>query len=348
MGQSQELYKSLRIQAIRKVTDDFKVFIFEHNAIEYKAGQYITLVHLLRETELRRSYSITSTPGLNEPLSIGVKRIPNGFYSRLLIDHAEPGDELVTSGSGGLFTLPADIQQYKQLFFLAAGSGITPIFSLIKSVLHFHNEIPIILIYSTPSAQATVFGEELKMLEEKFKNRFRIIWMFSNSPNLEGARLHRDALIALVRNLAFTQFKHILFYTCGPLSYMRMCTFVLQEMDVAPENIKKENFLIAQPKPFQTLPPDTGLHYAKINFRSEQYNVSVQYPDTILQSARKQGISLPYSCETGRCGNCLATCNKGKVWLSYNEVLTDKDLLKGLTLTCVGYPISGDIELTIE
>ena len=348
MEQTPELYKPLRIQFIKEEVRDFKVFVFENaNFIQYKAGQYITLIHSLRENQVRRSYSITYTPGLNEPLSIGVKRIPNGFFSRLLVDHAEAGDELLTSGSGGLFILPDNINAYQQIFFFAAGSGITPVYSLIKSALHFHSHLRIILIYSSPSPKTAIFRQEIRQLEEKFHDRFTVAWLFSNSPHLEGARLHRDALIGLVRNYAVASFQHLLFYVCGPLSYMRMCSFVLQEMDVPADNIKRENFLIAQPRPFQALPPDTQTHYAIIHFGTDTFEVPVEYPDSILNAARKRGIALPYSCETGRCGNCLAHCNSGTVWLSYNEVLTDKDLLKGLTLTCVGHPLNGDVDLTI-
>ena len=348
MQQIPELYKPLRIQFIKEEIRDFKVFVFENaESIQYKAGQYITLIHSLRENEVRRSYSITSTPGLNESLSIGVKRIPNGFFSRLLVDHAEAGDELLTSGAGGLFILPDDVNTHEQIFFFAAGSGITPIYSLIKSALHFHAYLKIILIYSSPSPQTAIFREEIQQLEEKFSERFTVAWLFSNSAYLESARLHRDALIGIVKNFAVASFQRLLFYVCGPLSYMRMCSFVLQEMDVPSDNIKKENFLIAQPRPFQTLPPDTKTHYATIHFGADNFEVPVEYPDSILNAARKRGIALPYSCETGRCGNCLAHCNSGTVWLSYNEVLTDKDLMRGFTLTCVGHPVGGDVDITI-
>jgi ring-1,2-phenylacetyl-CoA epoxidase subunit PaaE len=129
---------------------------------------------------------------------------------------------------------------------------------------------------------------------------------------------------------------------------MRMCNFVLHEINVPTENIRRENFLIAQPPPVVSLPPDRDLHSARIHFRSNTYSIPVHYPDSILQAAKKLGLSLPYSCETGRCANCVARCINGKVWLSYNEVLTEKDIANGLTLTCVGHPVGGDVELAIE
>ena len=125
-----------------------------------------------------------------------------------------------------------------------------------------------------------------------------------------------------------------------------MCTYTLREEKVPPENIRRETFLV-HTRPHQNFPPDKETHLAEISFDGKTYKFDVRYPDSILQAARKNGINLPYSCETGRCGNCAAQCLRGKVWLSYNEVLTEKDLLNGLTLTCVGHPVSGDVHLRI-
>ena len=151
-------YKTLRIEKIHKEVKGFKTFIFEEgHGITYKAGQYITLVQHVNNEELRRSYSICSSPELNEPLTIGVKRVENGLFSRQLIDYAKPGDEWTTTGAGGLFVLPAEVENYQQVFFLAAGSGITPIYSLIKTVLNFHHSLSVVLIYSNASSEKTVF-----------------------------------------------------------------------------------------------------------------------------------------------------------------------------------------------
>src|SRR5437764_6277597 len=139
---SNELYKTLRIKEIREEVKDFKTIVFEEgHGLSYKAGQYLTLVRFEGSEELRRSYSITSSPELNEPLSIGVKRVENGAFSRILVDRAKAGDEILTTGSGGFFVLPDDVASYRQVFFFAAGSGITPIYSLIKTALHSQTKL---------------------------------------------------------------------------------------------------------------------------------------------------------------------------------------------------------------
>ena len=349
MNDAGGLYKTIRIAGIKEDIRDFKTFAFcnDHN-ITYKAGQYLTLVYHAHNEEVRRSYSITSSPSLNEPLSIGVKRIENGFFSRKLVDTAAPGDELITIGSGGLFTLPDNLHDYKQIFFLAAGSGITPVYSLIKTVLHAHPHLSVVLIYSNASQEKTLFYAELKRLQKKFSARFHIEFLFSNIVTLSKARLHRELLGHFLTELSMAQHRETLFYICGPESYMRMCTYTLQENDVPKNNIKREDFVINSVPKRDALPPDRRTHKVVFNLGDDKFEVPVNYPDSILQSAKRSGISLPYSCEAGRCGSCVAKCLKGKVWHSYNEVLTEKELMQGLILTCVGHPVDGDVELKID
>lgn len=341
------LYK-LVIDQIHQEVEGFKTFTFKNgHGIHYKAGQYITFVQQTTHEEIRRSYSIVSAPLLNEPLTIGVKRIENGAFSRELIDHAKIGDELQTTGAGGFFTLPEDLSQIRQIFFLAAGSGITPIYSLLKTVLYFHPHVQVVLINSNPSPAKTIFFHKLNTLKEQFNKRFHLQFLFSSSPDLALARLNRQLLEELVRKHAITDYSRCLFYLCGPEAYMRMCTYTLQEENVPKENIRRETFIIQGRQTPKSDPPDKKIHLVTISYGNETYQLEVHYPDSILQAAKKEKISLPYSCETGRCGNCAAKCLQGKVWLSYNEVLTEKDLQDGLTLTCVGHPVGGDVILRI-
>ena len=343
------LYKTVIIDSIHQEVEGFKTFTFkEGHGIGYKAGQYITFIQQTTHESIRRSYSIVSSPLLNEPLTVGVKRIENGAFSRGLIDHAKPGDEFVTIGAGGLFTLPHDTSNIRQLFFLAAGSGITPIYSLLKTVLYFHPHIHVVLIYSNASSQKTVFLSQLDELKERFSERFQLCFLFSNSVDLLTARLNRELLVQLTKAHSVCSYDEALFYLCGPEAYMRMCTYTLQEEQVPKDNIRKETFIIQGKQLLKKEPPDKSPRNVIIQYAAETYQLEVQYPDSILQAAKKESISLPYSCEVGRCGNCAAKCIKGKVWLSYNEVLTEKDIQKGLTLTCVGHPVGGDVILKIQ
>jgi len=125
-----------------------------------------------------------------------------------------------------------------------------------------------------------------------------------------------------------------------------MCWYVLQNESVPAGNLRKESF--NSDKVFtKALPPDVAPHNVVIHQGVFTHRLVAQYPDTILKAAKQNSIELPYSCEVGRCGSCAAKCVEGNVWMSYNEVLTDKELAEGLVLTCVGYPVGGDVVLEI-
>ncbi|RNI27320.1 iron-sulfur cluster-binding domain-containing protein [Rufibacter immobilis] len=343
-------YLSLTITQIIEEIPEVKTFVFggaDAQAIRYQPGQYLTLVAHDAHGEVRRSYSITSAPAAGELLSIGVKRIENGFLSRQLIDHARVGDTVQTIGAAGFFTLPEDLSAYGQIFFWAAGSGITPIYSLIKTLLHTQPNLPMVLVYSNHSPQTTIYRQELIQLAMQYPAQLQVRFIDSVTPRLAEARLHRQLLEDLVRQYAVVSPDEILCYVCGPENYRRLCLYGLREVGVPADNIRQETFSTTKVVSKIT-PPDTAPHSVEILYQGQVYPLQVQYPDTILQAARNAGLMLPYSCEAGRCGNCAATCLEGNVWMSYNEVLTDRDLARGLTLTCVGYPVGGDVKLEVR
>ena len=233
------------ISSIREETAGVKTFTIttaSGEAIPYCPGQFITLVFTHHGREDRRSYSISSSPASDEQLSFTVKRIDNGAYSRLLTDKAKIGDNLYTTGVAGLFTLSAATDNYRQLFFFAAGIGITPIYSLIKTLLHTEQEKYIVLIYSNSRPEDVVFYKELKELTLAFPGHFRIEYLFSNSFNLQRARLSKELLPRLLKEYALYPKEQMLFYICGPFNYMRMAIYSLQEQGIKDEQIKKENF----------------------------------------------------------------------------------------------------------
>lgn len=308
----------------------------------YQPGQFITLIFNNTGTEKRRSFSLTSTPSANH-LSITVKRVANGEYSRYMLDHVLKGDEFYTTGITGFFTLPeSKSENVKQLFFLAAGSGIAPIYSLIKSSLQTWKDASIVLIYSNRDQNDVIFFNALNSLQKQYENSLKIEWLFSNNKNIHKARLSNYLLNILLRKYNADQ--NDLFFMCGPFDYMLMIQITLLSYGVPIKNIFKEQFSTL-PRIVKPVPPDTNKHNATIHIAGKTFEVEVQYPSTILAAAKSLNITLPYSCEAGRCGSCAATCIKGKVWMAYNEVLIDDEVLKGRVLTCQAYPIGGNVEI---
>lgn len=338
------------ITSIREETPGVKTFTLTYDyggAISYLPGQFITLVFTHHGKEERRSYSISSNPATDDHLSFTVKRIDNGAYSRLLTDRAQAGDVLYASGIAGLFTLPEDMTQVTQFFFFAAGIGITPVLPLVKTLLYSHPQHQVVLIYSNRSREEVVFYDELAKLAEAFPQNFKVEFLYSTSYNLARARLSKELMPRLLMEYGKGPVDQMLFYICGPFVYMRMVILSLEELGAKDWQIKKENFNTNDRNVIMAEPPDKRSHRITITMGGKQYSFPVQYPDTILQAARKHGIALPYSCEVGRCGSCAALCTSGKVWLSYNEVLMNSDIASGKILTCVAHPVDGDVTIVL-
>jgi ring-1,2-phenylacetyl-CoA epoxidase subunit PaaE len=273
-----------------------------------------------------------------------VKRIPNGEYSRWLIDKAKEGDTLLTIGASGFFTLPASLSQYDKVFFFAAGSGITPVYSLIKTILHTDASKRVVLIYSNSSPGRAIFYSQLNELQKQFGERLSIEFLFSSEKRVLHKRLGIYLLEIFLRQYITTSPGKQLFYLCGPFEYMRMVTIVLKNNGVPGSNIRKEIFNIEKPER-KAEPSDKEPHTIIALLNQKQYSFQVHYPETILQAAKALKIPVPYSCEAGQCGTCAATCVSGKVWMWRNDVLLDEEIAKGRVLTCTGYAVGGDVRL---
>jgi ring-1,2-phenylacetyl-CoA epoxidase subunit PaaE len=335
----------IHITAIKEEAPGVKTFVFDRH-IPYKAGQFLTLVFNHHGKEERRSFSISGNPASKEPLQITIKRVTNGIYSRYMADKAKVGDIFLTTGAAGLFTLPEDLSWYQQVFLFAAGIGITPLFSILKEGLMTQPHLQFVLIYSNRNNEDVVFYNELLQLRQCYPGRLKIEFLYSDSFDLSRARLSKALIPQLLEEYSTVPNAEQLFYTCGPHDYMRMVIYGLEEQDIQQEQIKKENFDVSIPVVKQH-PPDEKAHRVSLSFGSQKQEIVVQYPETILKAAQKRGIDLPYSCNAGRCGTCIARCTEGKIWMSVNEVLTDADIAKGLILTCTGYAVNGDAKIEI-
>ncbi|HTQ66208.1 MAG TPA: ferredoxin--NADP reductase [Puia sp.] len=337
----------LKVTNIVRETKDVLTFYLEDiegKKISYEAGQFLTFIFTHGKEEIRRSYSFSSSPGIDNFASITVKRIVNGAISRFLTDHIRINDLLVSLPPSGRFTIETNKLWQRQIFFIAAGSGITPVFSLIKKILAEEPLTKIILIYQNHDEDNIIFKKELQELEKKYAARFKWISLLTR-PRKHPNASHRltNFLLEKLVKIHHESKKETLFYLCGPQALMRMAHFTLKLMGFADGQIKKENFIVEYIPP----PPiieDKSPKQIIIHFHQQEYHIKSVFPKTILQAALDNNIQLPYSCRGGRCSTCTARLLKGKVKMSINDVLTTKDLQEGLILTCVGYPET-DIEL---
>lgn len=339
---------SMEITGIISEAPGVKSFVLRplDGQILYKSGQFLTFIFSRRSgQEARRSYSMSSSAELNEPLTITVKRVSNGEFSRILLDRLKTGDLLHTIGPSGFFVLPEQPGDFREYVFFAAGSGITPVFSLIKTLLHLHPEVKVLLVYSNTSAASTIFFNQLVELEKRYA-QLEIVFLFSNAKDIARSRLSPAFIDVLIDHYQVMDIDSTLFYVCGPGGYMRMVWFHLLTLGVPVHHIRREIFHIQRPE-IRPAPPDTAPHVVRLMMDNKEYVFSVQYPATILQAAKLANAPIAYSCENDQCGSCVAKCLHGNVWMAGNEVLLDEEIAMGKILTCTGFPVNGDVTLII-
>jgi len=369
---------TLRVIETRPETPDTTTFILQTLvegrpiSVDYRPGQFITLLIRHYGREVRRSFSLSSYPGAaagsllshgaakeavdsllshgavasgDSLLSITVKRKPNGEISRHLLDHIKVGDTLACLPPAGRFTLTTLPGSRRDIGFIAAGSGISPIYPLILQALTEEPSSHVWLVYQNHSETDIIFSDALSLLKQTYPERFTILHLLSAplSHQLLPTRLNNANLEQLVPGLLRYDHSDALFFCCGPLPFMRMARFTLRVMGFREDQFRQEHFTVdaLPPAPILT---DTAPKTVRLNIRGAVSTFTASYPTNILQAALDQHIPLHYSCRGGRCSACAVRCLSGKVVMSINDVLTDKDLSEGWVLTCTGYAET-DIEL---
>lgn len=324
--------------------------------VSYRPGQFLTLIlpHPAgnqHSPAVRRSYSLSSLPG--EPLRLTIKRVSNGELSRYLLDTLRVGDTLTSLWPAGRFVL--DETAVGDVVLLGAGSGITPLFGLLKQILLTDTSRRVTLLYSNTNEQRIIFRGELASLQEQYPARFRLIHLLSQpadklvSPggSVRIGRLNNVMLDRLLPELIGpSDPSAVQFYVCGPADYMRMVQFTLTFNGIKPEQVRRENFVAG---PVAVAPPPLLAVDRVVMLRTgaRETTIRVAAYKSILQAALDEGIALPYSCRGGRCSTCAARCVSGRVLMTINDVLTERDLSDGWVLTCTGYPESDNVVLVL-
>lgn len=314
----------------------------------YKAGQFLTLVLSLNGREVRRSYSFSSSPGVDPYPVITVKRKPNGMASSYLVERARPGEMVAALPPAGQFILPSVWQNPHHLFMVAGGSGITPVFSIIKYALACTNRFRITLIYANRDERSLIFGKELPHWLQLYPERFKAILLLSNPgghpseitetsrSQILPTRLGNALLEELIRKHVPPEGPPPDFYLCGPSGLLLKSEMTLRFMGYPEERIHKEVFVITPPyRPASEQLPDGTVQLSK---NGETKNFPIIAGQTILEAAEQAGMELPYSCRSGICTSCAARCLEGEVEMYLPEGPLSSTATGGVVQTCVGYP----------
>ena len=348
--------KELKIIAHQQETADnvvIKLEAADGKKITYLPGQFLVFTFIRNNKEIRRSYSICSSPYLDEPLTIAVKMVENGEITKFLHHKVGVGDVLQAMKPHGIFTYTPEKELKRNVFLFAAGIGITPIFSILKSALVTETNSKLVLVYSNKSAANTLFYEELNEWQTKYPERFKIIYLFSESKNLLLARLNNVRIEQILKNHLSFKPEDALFYTCGPINYMVLCRITLRALGYPLEQIKRETYFIPEDEVDEDdmtvrKVKDTNTYTVIIDYNQQRYQLEVPYYKRILDVALEQNIQLPYSCGAGMCSTCTSTCVEGGVRMDYNEVLTEEEIENGRVLICTGHPTANHTHIIID
>jgi ring-1,2-phenylacetyl-CoA epoxidase subunit PaaE len=343
-------FRTLRIRSIRPETPEARSYVLEPTdgvPLIYRAGQFLTLILDQNGHDVRRSYSLASAPGIDPAPMLTIKRVPNGAISRYLLDHLRVGDELRTLDAAGRFTLTPSDGTPRDLVFFAAGSGITPVFSLLKTALHTEPTAHCTLIYSNRRPESTLFLTELTALAAQFPDQLTVDHWWSQPRDGLPRRLNNVGVEHLAGRVLRYPRQRAEWYLCGPEEYARMIGIVLRFTGLDAGRIHRETFVV-EAAAAPVLVPDAAAvsAHVTIHYRGQTHEVPVRPGEYILTAALRQGVGLPYSCRGGRCSTCLARCTRGQIRMTINDVLTDRDQQEGLVLTCTA--IAETAEVTLE
>ena len=345
-------FLKLIIKEVKRETKDAVSILFnvpEELKADYTfvAGQYINLKLTLDGTEIRRAYSICSSPESGE-LRIAVKAVKDGAFSQFANTKLKAGDAIEVGKPEGKFTFEPQADRQKNYAAFAAGSGITPIMSILKSVLKNEPKSSFVLVYGNKTPEETIFHQELHDLQLQYVGRLFVHYVFSQAKveNALFGRIEKSSVNFVLNN----KHKELVFdkyYLCGPEEMITIVSGVLKEHNVKETTIKFELFTTSckENKIEQSLEGHTTI---TIMVDDEETTFEMSQKQTVLDAALKKGIDAPYSCQGGICSSCLARVTSGTAEMTKNSILTDKEIASGLILTCQAHPTSERIYIDYD
>lgn len=345
-------FYKLNIKEVRRETKDAVSVLFNvpeelKTNYHFIPGQYINLKLRLDGNEIRRAYSICSAPGSGE-LRIAIKSLKGGVFSMFANNQLKAGDLVEVGTPEGNFTFEPVADRQKNYAAFTAGSGITPVMSIIHGVLENEPKSTFVLVYGNKSPEETIFHQELHEMQLKHVGRFFVHYVYSQAKveNELFGRIERST-VNFVLNNKYKNLEFDKFYLCGPEEMILKVSDVLKEHNIPEKNIKFELFSSSlAPKEVHISPG--GHTKITIMVDDEETTFEMSQKQTILDAALKQGIDAPYSCQGGICSSCLARISKGTAEMKKNAILTDGEIAQGLILTCQAHPTSAELHVDYD
>jgi ring-1,2-phenylacetyl-CoA epoxidase subunit PaaE len=333
---------SLKVCNIKYETQDAVTLCFKPpvlRKLRYIAGQYLTLILRINGKRYLRSYSFSSAPDVDSYIEVTVKRVNDGVVSNFINDQVKIDDIIEVLPPMGDFVFSENCSQ-KSVFLWGVGSGISPLFSIMKKLLSIADESKVNLIYGNKTIESTIFWNQLLDLERRFQNRLRV-WHFHTMSEEDNSAIYKGRIQP---EIVFSNYDHYtiqnsIHFICGPVGFKDNIRSFLSTYDVVQSDVLFEDF---QPhfeiKNVENIENRTVL----INFNNVQREAFIPKGKSILEGALDSGIEIPYSCRTGNCSMCKGILKQGELKLlgliDQREDQTNKEFLM-----CCSYPLTDNV-----
>ena len=348
------VFHRLRVASVERITDDAVAVTFDvpqHLGADYAftAGQHVN-VSVPGGDGIRRSYSICAPQG-SGLLRVAIKRIPDGTFSSFALDALSPGDELDVMTPAGRFTPDLDVGNANHYVAVAAGSGITPVISIIGSILQVEPASRVTLVYGNRTSQTVMFLDELSDLKDVYPDRLHLVHVLSRearetdllSGRIDEARLERF-LGTLIPPETVDEW-----YLCGPLELVTTARRVLLAHGVDRARVHSELFHVGEPPPPPPLDRPATLSVVSAVLDGRRSTVELADPDeTVLEAVLRVRNDAPFACKGGVCGTCRAKLLDGKLDMERNFALEEDEVQAGYVLTCQSHPSTPEVSLDYD
>ncbi len=352
---SAEYYPLKIIKKIQETEDSYSFYFSVptecKSLFSYRPAQFLTFKFSIDGKDYVRSYSLSSSSFLDEPLQTSVKRVVDGVVSNYMIDFCKEGDEVLSQKPlGDFFNLPKTLKTQTYVLF-GAGIGITPLFAILKTVLSSNLCEKLILIYSNRNEDSIIYKKSLKEWQKRYPDKLKI----QNILSQENGRLDSKKLSSILEKISLD---NSLFYLCGPKNYMNLITDTLMDKGCSSESIYKEDFNVVPvrgPTPdkysvfFETKVYEEGEpETLEAILNGEQIKIDLNREKSLLEQLLDQGYNPPFSCTSGACMTCMAKLKEGKVFQLEEGILDEENIQSLEMLTCQCYPLSKKIRIDYD
>jgi ring-1,2-phenylacetyl-CoA epoxidase subunit PaaE len=368
-------FHSVKVKSIQRQTKDAVAISLDipadlKNDFSYVSGQYITFKVNIDGESYNRSYSLCSAPALSEDPTVAVKEVKGGKISTYFNQKLKEGDVIEVMPPLGNFQAEVNKENHQHYILFGGGSGITPLFSILKSVLHNSPIAKVSLFYANYNSASVIFKNELQELKKTFSERFTLIHVFDKPAKSGGflgfgkkaseeldfveGMMTSKMCLDLLKEHTDLNFKDSLFYMCGPVGLMDSVGNALATLQIPADKVYREYFTEKSESDKQAASVGiadedfNGTSQVEITYDGSSYNLEITAKETVLDAALDANVDPPFACMVGACTTCRAKVTEGSVKMKDSEALTSKEIEAGYVLTCQAHVTSAVLKINYD